>query len=73
MVFGVHGVEKVGGGFVVGLVLFRDPVQAEAVAEAAEHSHEEHGGGFAHAAQILKVAHVEALMESAFDAPGGAD
>jgi len=42
MVVGVHGVEKIGGGFVVGLGLFRDPVQAEAVAEAAEHSHEEH-------------------------------
>ena len=47
-------------------------MQAEAVADATEHSHEEHGGGLAHSAQIIEVADVEALVESAFDAPGSA-
>ena len=47
-------------------------MHTEAVAEATEHPHEEHGGGLAHAAQIIEVTDVEALVEPAFDAPGGA-
>ena len=47
-------------------------MKAEAVAEATEHPHEEHGGGLAHAAQIIEVTDVEALVEPAFDTPGGA-
>lgn len=70
MVLGVHGGEKIGGGFVVWAGLSGDPVEAEAVAEAAEHSHEEHGAGCAHAAEVVEVADVEAVVESAFDAPG---
>ena len=68
----VHGVEKVGCGFLVWFFLFQYPVHAKAVAEATEHSHEEHGGGLAHSAQIIEVADVEALVEPAFDTPGGA-
>jgi len=45
-------------------------VNAEAVAEATEHPHEEHGGRLARAAQIIEMADVEALMEPAFDAQG---
>lgn len=47
-------------------------MHAETVGDAAEHSHEEHGGGFAHPAQIIEMADVEALMEAAFDTPGSA-
>ncbi len=47
-------------------------MQTKAVADATEHSHKEHGGRLAHAAQIIEVADVEALVESAFDAPGSA-
>jgi hypothetical protein len=70
VVAGVHGGEKIGGGFVVWAVLSGDPMEAKAVAEAAEHSHEEHGAGCAHAAEVVEVADVEAVVESAFDAPG---
>ena len=37
-------------------------MHAETVADAAEHSHEEHGGGFAHPSQIIKMADVEAFL-----------
>lgn len=66
---GIHGREEVGGGFVMGSGLFLDPVHAQAVAEASKHSHKEHGAGFAHAAQVVEVADIETLMESALNAP----
>ena len=39
-----------------------DPVEAEAVAEASEHSHEKHRPGFAHAAEVVEVADIQALL-----------
>jgi hypothetical protein len=56
VVVGVQGGEEVGGGFVVWARLEGDPVEAEAVAQASEHSHKEHRPGFAHAAEVVEVA-----------------
>ena len=50
MMFGVHGSEKIGGGFVPRLFLPATPVHEQAVAEAAQHAHDAHGLGQAHAA-----------------------
>ena len=47
-------------------------MHAEAVAQAAEHPHEEDRGGLAHATQVIEVADVEALVEPALDAPRAA-
>ena len=52
--------------------LVGDPVEAEAVAQASEHSHEKHRPGFAHAAEVVEVADIQALVKAAFDAPRGA-
>ena len=72
MMLGVHGGEKVGGGFVLGFGLSAAPMHEQAVAEAPEHSHHPHGMGQAHPALIVQVGDIQALVESAFDAPGGA-
>jgi hypothetical protein len=70
MMFGVHGAEKVGGGFLVGFVLAAAPMNAEAVAEATEQADDAHRFGFAHSAEIIEVGDVESLVQAAFDAPG---
>ena len=72
MVLCVHGAKEVGGGFVVWARLLADPVEAEAVAQASEHSHEEHRTGVAHAAEVVEVADVEPLVKAAFYAPRSA-
>ncbi len=66
---GIHDGEEVGGGFVMGTGLFGDPVHAQAVAQASEHAHKKHGARFAHPTQVVEVADIQALMESAFNAP----
>ena len=71
MMFGVPGGEEVGGGFVVGLGLAAAPVPEEAVAEAAEPADDPHRLGQGHAAWIVAVRAVQALVQAAFDAPGG--
>ena len=70
MMFGVHGGEEVGGGLVPGIALAAAPVQEEAVAEAAEHPDGPHGLRQAHAALVVAVRDIQALVQAAFDAPG---
>lgn len=71
MMFGVHGAEEVGGGFVVGLLLAAAPFHKQAVAEAAKEAHHAQGFGPAHPARIIPVGDVQALVQAAFDAPSG--
>ena len=59
MMFGIHGGEKIGRGFMVRAFLLRTPMHAEAIAEAAEHARDPHGVGFADAAQIIQVRDVQ--------------
>jgi hypothetical protein len=70
MMFGIHGGEEIGGGFVVGLFLLAAPVDEQAVAEAAKHADDAHGVGLAHPAEIVEVGDIQALMQAGFDAPG---
>lgn len=70
LVTGIHAREEVGSGFVMGAGLFGDPVHAQAVAQASEHAHKKHGARFAHPAQVVEVADIQTLMESAFNSPG---
>ena len=72
MMFGIHGAEKVGGGFVMWLFLATTPVLAQAVAEAAEHTHDQHRMGQAHPTKVVVMGHIQALVQPAFDAPRGA-
>ena len=72
MMFGIHGGEEVGGGFVVRLLLEAAPMSTETVAKTAKHSDYAHGFGFANAAKVIQVGDVESLMQAAFDAPGRA-
>lgn len=46
MVVGIHSRKEVGDRFAVSLGLFAHPVNAQAVAQTPEHSHEEHGGRY---------------------------
>ena len=71
MMFGVHGGEEVGGGFMFGFLLPAAPVHEEAVAGATEPADDPHGLREAHAAVIVAVGDIQALVEAAFDAPGG--
>src|ERR1017187_8811234 len=70
MMFGVHGAEEVGGGFVLGPSVLAAPMHEQTVAEAPKHSHHPHGLGLAHPALVVQVRHVQALVQAAFDAPG---
>ena len=72
MMFCVHGGEEIGGGFVVGLLLLAAPMHEQAVGEPAKHPDDVHGMGLADAAQVVEVGDIQALMQSGFDAPGGA-
>jgi len=67
MMFGVHGGEEVSGGFMWGFLLPAAPVHKEAVAEAAKHPDDAHGTGPAHAALIVAVRNIQALVQAAFD------
>ena len=69
MMFGVHGGKEVGGGFVPGFLLPAAPMHEEAIAEATEHANDPHGLGQAHAALVVAVGDVQALVQAAFDAP----
>ena len=60
MMFGVHGAEKVSGGFVLRLFLPATPVHEQTVAEAAQHAHDAHGLGQAHPALVVEMADVQA-------------
>jgi len=71
MMFGVHGTEEIGGGFVLGLFLSAAPMQEQAVAEAPKHPHDPHGFWFADPALVVQMRDVQSLVQSAFDAPGG--
>ena len=71
MMFGVHGGEEVGGGLVPGFLLPAAPMQEEAVADAAEHPDDPHRVRQAHAALVGAVRDIQALVQTAFDAPGG--
>lgn len=71
MMFGIHGGEKVGGGFVLGLFLAAAPVNEETVAEAPQQAHHAHGLGQAHPALVVQVADVQPQMQAIFNAPSG--
>ena len=72
MMFGVHGSEEVGGGFVMRFFLSAAPMQAQAVAETAKHSHYQHRMGLAHPAKVVVMGDIQTLVQAAFDAPSGA-
>lgn len=69
MMFGVHGGEEVGGGFVLGLILTAAPVHEEAVTKAPEQADDAHGLREAHAAEVIEMGHIQALMEAALNTP----
>jgi hypothetical protein len=71
MMFGVHGTEKVGGGFVARFLLASAPVHEQTVAESPKYSHHPYGLGFSHTALIIQMRYIQALMQTVFDAPGG--
>ena len=71
VMFGVHSGEKVRGGLVLWFSLPAAPMQAQAVAQAAEHAHPQHGLRSAHTAQVVVMRDVQTLMQAALDAPGG--
>ena len=71
MMFGVHSGEKIAGCFMLRFGLAASPVHEEAVAESAKHAHHPHRPGFPDSALIVQVGNVQALMQSAFDAPSG--
>ena len=71
MMFGVHGAEKIGGGFVLGPFLSATPMHEQTVAEAPKHPHDPHGFWSADAALVVQMRDVQALVQPAFDAPGG--
>ena len=68
----VHCAKEISSGFVVGTRLLADPMEAEAVTQASEHSHKEHRVGFSHTAEVVEVADVEPLVKTAFDTPRSA-
>ena len=72
MMFGVHGAEEIGGGFVMGFVLAGAPVHEQTVAETAKHSHHAHGLGLAHAALVVEVGDIQSLVQAALNAPSRA-
>ena len=72
MMFGVHGGEKISCGFVFRLFLSATPVHEQTVAEPAQHAHNAHRFGQAHAALVVQMADVQAQMQAVFDAPRGA-
>ena len=72
MMFGVHGAEKIAGGFVAGLFLPAAPVHEQTVAKAPKHADDAHGMGLAHPAKIVQMGDIQTLMQAGFDAPGGA-
>ncbi len=69
--FLTHGAVKIGGGemFGVEFSLAGTPVDEEAVAQAPKHPHDPHGLRLADAAAVVVVRNVQALMQTAFDAP----
>jgi hypothetical protein len=69
MMFSVHGAEEIRGGFVAGLFLPGAPFHKQAVADSPKQAHQAHGFGKAHAAQVVPVRDVQALVQAAFDAP----
>lgn len=71
MMFGVHGGEKVSGGFVLGLCLSAAPMHEQTIAEAPEHSDHPHGLWLPDPALVVQMRDVQPLVQSAFDAPGG--
>lgn len=69
LLFGVHDGEEIGGGFVSGFLLPCAPMDEEAVTEAAKEAHDAHRSGGANTAVIFEMGDVQALVQSAFNAP----
>ena len=67
MVF-AHGGLKVRGGQLFGTRLMRAPLQAQAVADAAEQPGDEHTGREPNSAAVVIVRNVQPLVEAVFDA-----
>ena len=72
MMLGIHGAEEVGGGFMFGFILLVAPMAEQTVAQASKRAHDPHGLGLADPAEVFEMGNIQALMEAAFDAPGGA-
>jgi len=68
---GIHRAEKVAGGLVLGLLLPQAPFPKGAVAKAPEHRHQPHRPGPTHPAGVFPMGDVQALVQAAFNAPGG--
>ena len=72
MMFGVHGGEEIGRGFVFGLLLPAAPMHEKAVAKAPQHSGDAQGLRLAHATEIIQMGNVQAQVQPGFNSPGGA-
>jgi len=69
MMFGVHGGEEISCGFVLRLLLPATPMHEQTIAEPAQHAHDTHGFGQAHAALVVQMTDVQAQMQAVFNAP----
>jgi hypothetical protein len=68
MIFSHKGLE-VSGGDMVWATLMGPPLDKEAVGDTAKHAQDPDAIITLHAAAVIVVGHVQALMEAAFDAP----
>jgi hypothetical protein len=68
MIFSHEGLE-IGGGDMVWATLVGTPLDKEAVGDAAEHGQNPYAIITLHAAAVIVVGDVQALMQAAFDAP----
>ena len=69
MMFGVHGAEKIGGGFVLWFLLPAAPFHKQTVADSPKHAHQSHRLGQPHSAPVIPVRDVQALVQAAFHCP----
>ena len=63
-----HSGVKVGGGQILGVRLTGTPLHEEAVAQAAEQTHDVQAGRETDAAAVVVMRNVQALMQTIFDA-----
>ena len=69
--FGLHDAQKIRGRLVWRLLLPQAPFHKEAVAKAPQHRHQPHRPGPTHPAGVFPMGDVQALVQAAFNAPGG--
>lgn len=68
MIFGHQGLEG-GGGDVLRTTLVSAPLHKEAVGDTAKHPQDPDAIITLHAAPVIVVGNIQALMQAAFDAP----